>query len=43
MPEAIKGRLPAQPHKMRSCIKRSKTLKPYTNKWRKEEKNALVV
>jgi hypothetical protein len=34
-PEARKGRLLAQPHKMRSWIKRLTTLKPYTNKWRK--------
>jgi hypothetical protein len=41
--QSQKRRLPVQPHKMRSWIKRSTTLKPYTNKWRIEEKNALAV
>jgi hypothetical protein len=35
-PKAKKGRLLAQPHKTRSWIRRSATLKPYTNKWRRE-------
>ena len=40
-PEARKGRLLAQPHKMRSWIKRLTTLKPYTNKWRRGEKKCF--
>jgi hypothetical protein len=39
--QSQKRRLPAQPHKMRSWIKRSTTLNPYTNKWRKEEKKCI--